>query len=76
MLKNQSNDENNFENFVILNILEDGTIVSITSNSITKEQKIALENIQTCCNNPSLVLKLVMFIEKKLNSIYNFILES
>lgn len=72
MLKNQSNKESNFVKLAILNVLEDGSIVLISTDDITREQKQALANIQVCCNNPSLVLRIVLYIEKKFNQICSF----
>lgn len=56
--------DKNFENFAILNVLEDGSIVSITSEKMSKNQQKTLDTINICCDNPSYVLKLVLFIEK------------
>lgn len=58
--------QKNIETFLIINILEDGTIVYLSSHDLTEKQHTVLENIKACTDSPSLILRCTLFIEKML----------
>lgn len=56
--------QKNIETFLIINILEDGTVVYLSSHNLTKKQRSVLESIKVCTDSPSLILRCTLFIEK------------
>lgn len=57
------------ESLVLITVTRDGSIFFIRDNSISKEQEKVLNNISLCFNKPSIVLKVVLFLESIFQSI-------